>query len=599
MPTIIPQHKIEDIREATNVVELVQGYVTLKQKGQNHFGLCPFHHEKSPSFSVSDAKQIFHCFGCGAGGNVFTFLMRYEGIDFPEAVRFLAQKAGIELELEESDDDIQPKQNEALFHINEFAAKWYHQILMSEEGAKAREYLHGRGFTPDEIKKYGLGYAPSAWDKLVKHTQQTTNSLEALTNAGLVSQKKEGGYLDRFRDRIMFPILNLSGRVVAFGGRIIVADKKTAKYINTSETSIYEKGKLLYGLFQNRDQIRQQKFAILVEGYMDLLSLASAGIHNVIASSGTSLTEDQARLLKRYTSKTTVLYDSDLAGKTAAARGADILTANGLEASIASLPSGHDPDSYVREFGTDALTKELNAAKSLFDYKLDRLANMSAADQTEGIRSVLSSLAQVKDKIARNILLSKISIQIGISENILWAELEALLNKQVKDSIRLSGIGERLSDLSKVKKHTRLEKAVEDLIRILISDWSTAEFIFNNINFEDISDFSKTKILEYYKNKFKSGAIILDDDDSIAHYFHDVELSEFIVRELNMKKEDLDYRRWAKECLQTIHETKIREQLQLLKEDIKQSTGDKTRIKELLQACTVLEQKRKEFMVHE
>ena len=254
MPGTIPEHKVQEIREANDVFDLVSSYVTLKKKGRNYFGLCPFHQEKSPSFSVNPEKQIFHCFGCGVGGNVFTYMMRHEGMSFPEAVKFLAQRAGIPLEFEEIDESAS-RANESLYYINEFAARFFKETLFASSGKAALQYLKARGFSQDDIETFGIGLAPSGWDGLINHAKKEGVEPEQLSRAGLILQKSGGGAYDRFRNRVMFTIWNLSGRVVAFGGRKLTEEDDSPKYVNSPETTIYEKGKLLYGLYQNRDAL--------------------------------------------------------------------------------------------------------------------------------------------------------------------------------------------------------------------------------------------------------------------------------------------------------------------------------------------------------
>ncbi|MFQ5651014.1 MAG: DNA primase [bacterium] len=588
---IIPQRKIDEVREATDILELVSGYVTLKKKGQNHFGLCPFHNEKTPSFSVNTDKQIFHCFGCGAGGNAFTFLMRYEGTSFPDVVKFLAQRAGIELEFElRQTDEGTSKQNEALYHINEFAAKWFQHALFGPAGEAALTYLRGRGLTDDNIKTLGLGYALPGWDNLIREAHKTSNDVETLLKAGLVLENEAGRRYDRFRDRVMFPIWNLSGRVVAFGGRVLRQADDSPKYINSPETSVYEKGKILYGLYQSRDEIRQQRKAIFVEGYMDLLSLAANGVRNVVATSGTALTQDQARLIRRYTRTIVLMYDSDSAGSAAALRGADVLIENGLEVHVVSLPAGHDPDSFVRDNGTQALVEQVEQAAPLFDHKLELVVAQAPEKRTESIRSWLESLARIKDMIQRSVLLTKAAQRLQMSEKILWAELETLSRRRVQSAARRSEIGERVQDLSHASKTKKSEKAIEDLIRILVHDWSLAEFIFDHLDLDQVAESSKLAILTYFKNQFKGGRQPTEAD--LLHQFHDVDLSQFVVSVLNAGLADRDARRLAEDCVNALQRERLQHEIDTVRQQLKAADGDAERIEDLLQQCMALERKK-------
>ncbi|HOC89291.1 MAG TPA: DNA primase, partial [bacterium] len=343
----IPQDKIEQVRLASDVVDVVSGYVTLKKRGKNYFGLCPFHQEKSASFSVNPDLQIFHCFGCGAGGNVFTFVMRIEGLTFPESVRMLAKAAGIVLPDEEEDPG-QLQEKEALYYANSLANDFFMANLLREaEAEPARRYLASRGLTPEVFARFSIGYSLNKWDGLIQHARTKSLNPDLLVKAGLAIRKEDGGIYDRFRGRITFAIHSLSKQVVGFGARRIVQDD-SPKYINSPETPIYQKRYILYGLHLAREAVRQADRVVIVEGYTDLISLHTAGIEQVVATSGTAMTEEHARLLRRYTANASILYDGDSAGASASLRGAEILLANGFDVRIAMLPGGQDPDEFVR-----------------------------------------------------------------------------------------------------------------------------------------------------------------------------------------------------------------------------------------------------------
>jgi len=583
----IPQQKIDEIREATDVVDLVSGYLTLKRRGQNHFGLCPFHNEKTPSFSVNAEKQIFRCFGCGAGGNVFTFLMRQEGVSFPDAVKFLAQRAGIEIEVEEIDAG-QAKQNETLYHINEFAAGVFEKKIWEKEGEHALQYIKGRGLSDEIIKEFGLGYAPAGWDGLIREAALTSNDVDALLKAGLVLDKEGGRRYDRFRDRLMFPIWNLSGRVVAFGGRILQDSPDAPKYINSPETAVYEKGKVLYGLYQNRDEIRRLKAAVFVEGYMDFLSLVAAGVRNVVATSGTALTEDQGRLIRRYTKKVIFMYDSDAAGSTATMRGADVLLGAGLDVAVTSLPDGHDPDTYVREFGVQAVRELLENATGLFQNKVEKVARLSFEERGEGIHSLLTSLSKVEDAIQRSVLISEVATKLHVDDKVLWAELEKILHKKSRASVaRHETLASKLTDLSRASKRSRLDKAVEDLIRILLHQWQMAEFIFNNIELQELENHPKEEILRYLSNQYKGKR--KPTEQELLHHFTEVELSEFIVQELHREWPEVNFTRWATDCVKAIKIEHVQNEINTLRDSIKTRSGGGDAVTKILQQCKELE----------
>ncbi|MFQ5605246.1 MAG: DNA primase [bacterium] len=592
MSRSIPEHKIDEVREATDVVDLVSGYVTLKKSGRNYFGLCPFHVEKTPSFSVNPEKQIFHCFGCGAGGNVYTFLMRHEGISFPESVKVLAQRAGIQIEFDERDES-EIKENEALYYVNEFAAKFYQQVLMSAEGKPALDYLLKRGYQLPDIEKYGLGFAPAGWDKLLEVAKKETFDEELLARAGLVLKKESGGYYDRFRERVMFPIWNLSGRIIAFGGRKLSEKDDSPKYVNSPETPIYEKGKMLYGLYQNRDEIRKTDQAIFVEGYTDLMSLAASGIQNVVATLGTALTENQAQLIHRYTKNIVLLYDSDTAGAAATLRGADVLLEGALEVFIATLPEGHDPDSFVKEHSADGVTALVQKALHLFDYKLQQISISTAEKRTELIRSVLISLASIKDKLQRNILLNKISEKLAIDEKVLWAELDSILFSKRQGQVRRSKIGQQLADLGKISRLSKTELALEDLVRILIQDWELAEFIFVNLDLKSLAEYRLAPVLSYLKNRFKADKRLLESE--LINHFHDVDISAFIIRALHEKVEDVDLQLWALDCLLSIQIERLDRKLKEVREQLRQAQQEGRSVTKLLQLCMELEKQRSQL----
>ena len=425
----ISQDNIDRVREACDIVEVVSSYVTLRRRGKNYFGLCPFHQEKTPSFSVNSEAQIFHCFGCGVGGNVFTFIMRMEGISFPEAVRTLADSAGITLP-EENEDTERLRDKEALIFANKIADELFRETLADAvRGKVARAYLNGRGFTEESIEIFQIGYAPKSWDALLNRARQQSLSTEIVLRAGLAVKNESGRLYDRFRDRITFPIHNLNGQVVAFGARRLAEDG-SPKYINSPETEIYQKRQMLYGLRQGRGEIRAKERVIVVEGYTDLIRLAMGGIRNTVATSGTALTEAHARLLRRYTSTATLLYDSDSAGASAALRGAEQLLASGLDVKICSLPRGQDPDQYVRENGPAALSEALARSPSLIDFKLAQFRNAAnATEKARSTREIIGIVARIDDELQRTFLVRELAGSLEIEESLLWAEIDRLAKR--------------------------------------------------------------------------------------------------------------------------------------------------------------------------
>ncbi len=365
----ISESKINEVRERTDIVELISQYVSLKRSGANHMGLCPFHSEKSPSFSVNAARQFFHCFGCGVGGDVFSFLMKVEGLAFPDAVRRLAAQHGIELEERtlSPEEEQRQQQRERFYRINEVAAGYFHQLLMEHPaGEIARLYMKSRGYGRKAAGEYQIGFALDSWDGLGKHLEAQGISIADARTLGLVRQRKQGdGHYDLFRKRLMFPVYDLSGRVVAFAGRVLDATKP--KYINSPESPIYHKGRVLFGLYQARQAMRQSGEVLVVEGYFDQLALYRAGFPQVVATCGTALTTEHARLLKRYVQRVILLFDQDAAGKRATFKAMSVLQEEGVPAAVIELPAGEDPDSFLREQGVDAFRQRLEKARSVMD----------------------------------------------------------------------------------------------------------------------------------------------------------------------------------------------------------------------------------------
>ncbi|MFH1305049.1 MAG: DNA primase [Candidatus Omnitrophota bacterium] len=367
---MIPQEVIDSILDRLDIVEIISGYIQIKKSGRNFKACCPFHNEKTPSFVVSPDKQIYHCFGCAAGGNVISFVMKYENMEFPEAVKLLAAGAGVSLP--ETGRNSSRSSTGHLYEINQTAADFYHDILMSEEGRGALEYLKARGLDDKTLKTFMVGYAPQGWENFKTFCVKKKIPLEFARKAGLTipSEKGKGDY-DRFRNRIIFPIFSERGRVLGFGGRVL--DNSLPKYINSPETPIYSKSNVLYGLNFSRQAIRDEKYVIITEGYLDVISSFKHGSTNVVATSGTALTASQVVILKKYADTAVMVFDADQAGEAASLRGLDILLQNGMKVKIATLPEGEDPDSFVRKNGRKKFEKIIDDAKGLFDYKLDLL----------------------------------------------------------------------------------------------------------------------------------------------------------------------------------------------------------------------------------
>jgi len=441
----IPEDIIERVKEAADLVEIVSEHVQLTKRGSsNYFGLCPFHKEKTPSFSVNADRQIYHCFGCGVGGNVFKFLQEIERISFVEAVAFLAQRSGISLpdqgKARESTDA-----SDQLYQANDLARKYFHHLLLKDQqGRTALEYLHGRGIGDDTVERFGLGYAPSAWDALIKVAGRRGLGPDVMEKAGLALRRQSGsGYYDRFRDRVTFPIANISGRTIAFGARAL-RDDQEPKYLNSPETSIYHKSAVLYGLNRARDPIRREGVALIVEGYMDLLSLFQQGIPNVVASAGTALTEEQCRILTRHARQVVLIFDGDAAGSSAAMRGIEVLLSTSLDARVVSLPAEHDPDTFVREAGAEAFLQAVENAQSVLDYYLEQLGRRHDFSTIHGKAQALEAfkplLAKSRDAVRRDLLLREVAQRLGVDEQ--------ALRQEMRQEMRRQGSADRLREAS-------------------------------------------------------------------------------------------------------------------------------------------------------
>ena len=439
MAGIIPDDKVEQVRLASDIVDVVSRYLNLKKSGRNYFGLCPFHKEKSPSFSVNQEKQIYHCFGCGEGGNVFNFVMRMEGLSFPESIRLLAKQAGIDLPETEGDMD-QYRQKEGLYHANGMAAAFYLDHLQNDPAAKkARDYLAGRGIVPESYAKFGIGWAPEGWDNLLKHARGKSVKEDTLFRAGLVLQNQEGGYYDRFRGRVTFAIHNVSGQVVGFGARRIINDN-SPKYINSPETDIYQKRQVLFNLHNARDSIREQDRVIIVEGYTDVTSMVQKDMNNTVATSGTALTPDHAALLHRYTQNVTLMFDGDSAGAAAAIRGADVLMQNGMEVSVCPLPQGQDPDDFCRQNNRETIQQTLNSAEPYVDYRLKHLQTLNnrdtVAQKSELTRDLLSTFARISDPIKQAFMVRDLAEKLEINETMLWQEIKKMSGRPIQTAVQ-------------------------------------------------------------------------------------------------------------------------------------------------------------------
>ncbi len=413
--------KIEEIKSRVDIVELASEYLTLKKAGRNYLGLCPFHQEKTPSFTVNREKQIFYCFGCGEGGNAITLLMKIANKSFPDAIKFLAEKTGVTLPVRTFGKDGHDRDSlhDEIVQLNLRAAQQFTRNLYSPAGKAARDYLQTRAITEETVKQFRLGCVPDTWRSLTDYLEGSGLSLKLAEQAGLVAAGKEGSFYDRFRGRLIFPIENIFGEIIAFGGRII--GEGEPKYLNSPESPVYIKGKNLYGLNKAKEAIRQSGFCLIVEGYFDAISLWNAGIRNVVATLGTALTRDHLELLRRYTQDVVALFDPDAAGRKALDRSLELFLGANMHARALVLPGDCDPDDFIKKYGREKLDALIAAAPAISDYYIDHVLGdgKTFEENRDLLKTAMEFLGKIGDEIERNLFIKRISEKLGIDQTLL------------------------------------------------------------------------------------------------------------------------------------------------------------------------------------
>ncbi len=536
----ITEETIERIKQENDIVDVISDVVKLKRSGRNYMGLCPFHNEKSPSFSVSQDKQIYKCFGCGEAGNVLTFVMKQKNLNFVEACKLLAERANIPLSLGNGEESQVVKKKKLLYKVNVEAARYFFSNLQRD--SKSKEYFSNRGIKDLTIKRFGLGYSKEGWQNLRYYLNKRGFSDEVMLEAGLIIKSQKGTLYDRFRNRVMFPVFNIKGDVIGFGGRVL--DDSKPKYLNSPETLVFQKGTNLYGLnFAIKNNLKDRYF-IIVEGYMDLISLHQYGITNVVASLGTALTVNQARLLKRYADKVIISYDADVAGQTATLRGLDILREAGFDVRVLQIPQGKDPDEFVRSNGKDAFLKLVNNAEDLISYKLKKAKEgINFKDKTSIIEygdRVTEILAKL-NPVEKDIYVKSISEDTGIKEQSLY-DLIAI-NRNTKTDDLMNKKEEFGTKLYVEPGYLKAEKA---LIKLMLDEDFYGEIV-NNISSDDLISNSYSKIFNLIKEGKENGLkdIILhveagcDDVESSKEW---VKIKEFqVLKAADKQRLILDY----------------------------------------------------------
>lgn len=506
----IGEQKIEEIRAANDIVDVIGEHISLKQRGKNFIGLCPFHAEKTPSFNVNKEMQIYHCFGCHKGGNVFKFLMEYKNISFIEALKELAEKANISLSFDSRESE--KSEFDIYYGINEIASAFFiNNLHNSDNGKVARDYLIKRNIKLQTQRVFSLGYSLDEWHSLLNYLKEKGIEISPVEKLGLIRKSESGNYYDAFRGRIIFPIFSHNGKVIAFGGRILKEsnDFKEGKYINSSESPVYIKRRALYGLFQNKDEIRRLNKCLLVEGYLDLISLHQAGIRYAVAPCGTAFTEEQASVLSRYSKNITVLFDADEAGKRAALRSIEILAKKDFNIKIASLPEGEDPDSFVQKKGKEEFENLLKRGADFIEYQTEDYKSAGKLDDpvsaSEAVREIVKSISFVPDPLKRASYINLISEKFKIRSSLLELELEKLFKapaEQISNQIYIEKKKSGGENKPLEKKTSNNPYEIHIVKLLFYGDEDLLSYIFDRISLEDFADEECSYLAELVYDSF-------------------------------------------------------------------------------------------------
>jgi DNA primase len=530
---LISKETIEKVFDQARVEEVIGDFVQLKRSGSNMKGLSPFVNEKSPSFMVSPVKQIWKDFSSGKGGNSVTFLMEHEHFTYPEAIKYLANKYGIEVEetIVSNEDIEQANEKESMYLVSEFARDYFHKTMLNTDEGQAigLSYFKERGFTKDTIEKFQLGYSPDVWDAFTKEALGKAYKLEYLEKTGLTIVKQEDEKtFDRFKGRVMFPIQSMSGRVLGFGGRILTNDKKAAKYLNSPESEIYHKSKVLYGIFQAKQAIAKQDNCYLVEGYTDVIQFNQSGIENVVASSGTALTPDQIRLVNRLTNNITVLFDGDAAGLRASIRGIDLILEAGMNVKVCSFPDGEDPDSFAKNNSYEVLKQYLDEnSKDFIQFKADLLvkeANNDPIKKAELIRDMVQSISKISDQIKREVYIKECSRIMDISEDVLYNTLAQMLKKDISEANKKYTEEKKAFEVHKNNEQLQPEKInilyelEQKIIEILLINGSkTDDFTETFLSKDEAGNIVEVKETNSYKVYEKIYLALQEDEIELSN----------------------------------------------------------------------------------
>ena len=633
---MIPRETIDTVFNTARIDEVVGDFVNLKKRGANYMGLCPFHNEKTPSFTVSPAKGIYKCFGCGRGGNVVNFVMEHEQTDYVGAIKYLAKKYNIEIvEKERAPEEIElENERESLMIVTSFAQKFFSDNLETEQGkAIGLSYLEERGFTPETIQKFQLGYSPESYKALLNAALHAGYKLKYLILAGLVSTRIKDGEqtpteplpeqcFDRFAGRVMFPIHNISGRVIAFGGRTLKKDKSVAKYVNSPETLLYHKSNVLYGIHLARKALTAEDNCFLVEGYADVISMHQAGVENTVASSGTSLTVEQIRLIRRYTPNLTILYDGDEAGLKASERGLVIALKEGMNVKLVTLPPEDDPDTFARKHPPEELKRYLKTnAVDFIVFRTRTLAKLSEGDpvkRAELIRDIVQAIAHIPEMITRSLYIRECSRLLYVEEAVLWSELRKVRRKLFDEApaniISPKPIETTPRVLPENESVSNSEPQEKELIRVLVKygeeettfigepepqqeeppifTMKIADYIIQNLKADDIS-FGNKLCQEIYKeccSLFERGEKINEDyfmrhqDEDISNFSMSLVNDNYIMsdwsrRSIGIKTEKDHLGSTTEKAVYALKSSRVELMIKELQEHIRQPLNDEDLVK--------------------
>ncbi len=580
----IPENILEDILGRIDIVEIISSYLPLKRAGRNFRANCPFHHEKTPSFMVSPDRQIYHCFGCGKGGNAFHFLMEYERMEFPEAVETLAKKSGVILPEAKKEDSKTTSLITQLYKVNELAALFYEHNLDSSVGQAAKNYLLKRGLKEESIKLFKLGLALDKWDALINHIRSKNISLPVLEKAGLMLAKENGGYYDRFRNRAIFPIFDIKSRPLGFGARVF--DTSLPKYINSPETPIYTKGKNLYGLNLSHDAIRENDYAVVVEGYLDFILPYQEGLKNIVASQGTALTYEQVRLLKRYTHNVVMIYDADIAGELATLRSLDIFIEEGVDVRVVTLPEGFDPDSFVRKHGIDNFKDKIDSAHNLFDYKLKILKSRYNIKEIQGKANITSSMIltinKFKDAVLKSEYIKKLAEELSVKEEAIWEELKKL--KEEKSYQQPAEVAH--------KKSAQINPTEKLLINLMLEETGLINRIKNHLEPADFQDERASRIVSIMFDFMEQGKGL--ELNTFINNVAEEDIAQLLCESAFLEISSQNKEKVIDDCIQRLKNERLKIKRQHLHDQIKtaQTSGDEPRLHRLIQEFHHLTKKR-------